>query len=213
MALTRRQAEVLHFIAAFIRDKGFSPSYEELCSGLGVSSLATVHKHVLTLEHKGFLKRGPHQSRSIDLGQRYFQESRRRSRQRSGEPSSSIVLPLLGRIAAGKPLEAIENPETISLADFAGQKDVFVLQVKGDSMIDDHIMDGDYILVERTDSADDGEVVVVLVEGNDATLKRMYRESGSRIRLQPANAAMEPIVKPAEAVKVQGRLIGVLRRY
>ena len=211
MALTRRQWEVLEFVAGFIRRSGYSPSYEEICAGLNVSSLATVHKHVCTLEQKGFLQRGAHQSRSIELGPRYQQESRRRAREQ--KVAAAGALPLLGRIAAGRPLEAIENPETISLADFAGKKDVFVLQVRGDSMVDDHILDGDYILVERADTARNGEVVVALVEGQDATLKRFYREQDGRVRLQPANASMAPIVLPADQVGVQGRLIGILRRF
>ncbi len=224
MALTRRQWQVLDYIAGFIRDNGYSPSYEELCAGLDVSSLATVHKHVSTLEQKGFLVRGPHQSRSIDLGARYQQESRRRARAHRGGATPSRgagappgtplgTLPLVGRIAAGRPLEAVENPESISLNDFAGQKDVFVLLVKGDSMTEDHILDGDYILVERADSAHNGDVVVALVEGSDATLKRFFLEGDGRVRLQPANAAMAPILLPAAAVRIQGRLIGVLRRY
>jgi repressor LexA len=211
MALTRRQWQVLDFIAAFIRERGYSPSYEELCEGLRVSSLATVHKHVSTLQQKGFLVRGPHQSRSIDLGPRYQQETRKRARAQRSAGNGS--LPLLGRIAAGRPLEAIENPESISLADFAGQKDVFVLQVKGDSMIEEHILDGDYILVERTSTARSGDVVVALVDSGEATLKRFLPQDDGRIRLQPANAAIAPIIVPAESVQVQGKLIGVLRRY
>ncbi len=211
MALTRRQWQVLDFIAAFIRERGYSPSYEELCEGLRVSSLATVHKHVSTLQQKGFLVRGPHQSRSIDLGPRWVQENRKRAR--AQRTAIAGALPLLGRIAAGRPLEAIENPESISLADFAGQKDVFVLQVKGDSMIEEHILDGDYILVERASTARGGDVVVALVEGGEATLKRFLPQEDGRVCLQPANAAMEPIVVPAESVQIQGKLIGVLRRY
>ncbi len=214
MALTRRQWQVLDFIAGFIREQGYSPSYEELCAGLEVSSLATVHKHVSTLQQKGFLVRGPHQSRSIELGGRYHQETRKRAReQRHLAAAGTGTLPLLGRIAAGRPVEAVETPESISLADFAGKKEVFVLQVKGDSMMEDHILDGDYILLERTQAAHNGDVVVALVDGADATLKRFFWEADGRVRLQPANASMAPLVLPAEAVKVQGRLIGVLRRY
>ena len=213
MALTRRQWQVLEFIVGFIRERGYSPSYEEICEGLGVSSLATVHKHVSTLEQKGFLVRGPHQSRSIEFGARYYQEARKRAREQRTMASATTTLPLLGRIAAGRPLEAVENPETISLADFAGKKDVFVLQVKGDSMIEEHILDGDYILVERTQVAQNGDVVVALVEGVEATLKRFYREPDGRLRLQPANPAMAPIILAPEAVQIQGRLIGILRRY
>jgi repressor LexA len=123
-----------------------------------------------------------------------------------------MTLPLLGRIAAGHPLEAVENPESISLADFTRSKEVYVLQVKGESMQDEHIMDGDYVLVEKADTARDGEIVVALVDGTDATLKRIYRE-GETTRLQPSNAAMNPILLPASSVQVQGRVIGVLRKY
>ena len=208
MVLTRRQREAMDFIADFLRERGYSPSFEEIGRGLRLSSLATVHKHVSTLERKGFLKRGYNQSRSLEPGPKFLQEARR-----AREEKSAMELPLLGRIAAGQPLEAPEQAETISLSDFAGQKDVFVLQVKGESMIEEHIMDGDYILVEKTAKARNGELVVALVGGSENTLKRLYREPGGRIRLQPANAKMEPIRVPASEVSVQGRVIGVLRRY
>jgi repressor LexA len=127
---------------------------------------------------------------------------------------SSLVFPLLGRIAAGQPVEAVSNPETFSLADFSsGKGNIFVLRVKGDSMIDDHICDGDYILVEGADTAPNGEIVVALIAGTDATLKRIFREADGRVRLQPANTQMQPIVLSARDVKIQGRVIGVLRKY
>jgi repressor LexA len=126
----------------------------------------------------------------------------------------ALEFPLLGRIAAGQPVEAIANPETFSLGDFAaGKSNIFVLKVKGDSMIDDHICDGDYILVEGGDTAQNGEIVVALTDGTDATLKRFFHEGNGKVRLQPANAQMEPIVVPARNVKIQGRVIGVLRKY
>jgi repressor LexA len=123
-----------------------------------------------------------------------------------------VVLPLLGRIAAGQPIEAVENPETISLADFVKSKEVFVLEVRGESMQDEHILDGDYVLVEKTRTAHNGDIVVALVDQNDATLKRLYRE-GENVRLQPSNVNMKPIIVPAASVDVQGRVIGVLRKY
>ena len=123
-----------------------------------------------------------------------------------------MSLPLMGRIAAGRPLEALENPESISLSDFTRSKEVYVLQVTGESMQDEHIVNGDYVLVEKTKSAHDGEIVVALVNGSDATLKRIYME-GNKIRLQPSNATMQPIVVPSASVVVQGRVIGVLRKY
>jgi repressor LexA len=126
----------------------------------------------------------------------------------------ALEFPLLGRIAAGQPVEAVANPETLSLGDFArGKSNIFVLRVKGNSMVDDHICDGDYILVEGADTAENGEIVVALIEGTDATLKRFFRQPQGRVRLQPANAQMDPIVLPASDVKVQGKVIGVLRKY
>ena len=121
-------------------------------------------------------------------------------------------LPLLGRIAAGRPVETLQNPENISLADITRSKDVFVLEVRGDSMQDEHIVSGDYVMVEKTKNAHDGEIVVALVDGAETTLKRFYKE-GDRVRLQPANATMQPIMVPAELVQIQGRVIGVLRKY
>ena len=206
MALTRRQRQVYDFIAEFVQSHGYSPSFEEIGEGLGLNSLATVHKHITNLEKKGLLKRDYNRSRSIDL-----LPPRGRMRQAMAAAANSS-LPLVGRIAAGRPVEALENPETISLGDFSRSKDVFVLQVRGESMQDEHIVDGDYVIVEKTATARDGEIVVALVRGSDATLKRLYNE-GHRIRLQPSNAAMQPIIVDAAEVQIQGRVIGVLRKY
>ena len=208
MALTRRQKQVYDFISGFVDKNGYSPSYEEIADGLGLSSLATVHKHISNLEEKELLRRDYNRSRSIEL-------LRPRGRMKQAFPvaaESSMSLPLMGRIAAGRPLEALENPESISLADFTRSKEVYVLQVTGESMQDEHIVNGDYVLVEKTNVARDGEIVVALVNGSDATLKRIYVE-GSKVRLQPSNAAMQPNMVPAAAVQVQGRVIGVLRKY
>ena len=207
MAITKRQRQVYDFIHGFVQKNGYSPSFEEIGEGLGLSSLATVHKHVTNLEKKGLLKRDYNRSRSIDV-----LPVRGLFKRQAQKAPSEIALPLMGRIVAGQPIEAVENPETISLGDITRSKDVFVLQVKGESMKDEHIVDGDYVLVEKTQSARDGEIVVALVEGTDATLKRLYRE-GSNIRLQPSNVAMKPIVVPAKSVNIQGRVIGVLRKY
>ena len=206
MVLTKRQKQVLDFLVHFINRHGYSPSFEEIASGLDLTSLATVHKHLATLEKKGFIRRGYNQSRSIEVMAlpRPVREDVARH---------AVELPLRGRIAAGQPLEAIENPETISLGDFTRSKNVYVLQVKGDSMVDDHILDGDYVLVEQTETANNNDIVVALVHEEEATLKRFFREPSGRIRLQPANAAMAPILLPAKEVKIQGRVIGVLRRY
>jgi repressor LexA len=207
MAITKRQREVYDFIHDFVQQKGYSPSFEEIGGGLGLSSLATVHKHISNLEKKGLLKRDYNRSRSIDV-----LPARGLFKRQPPKPSTELALPLMGRIAAGQPIEAVEHPETISLGDITRSRDVFVLQVKGESMKDEHIVDGDYVMVEKTNTARDGEIVVALVEGSDATLKRIYRE-GARVRLQPSNAEMAPIMVPAKAVQVQGRVIGVLRKY
>src|SRR3954469_18584940 len=204
MALTKRQKQIYDYIADFVQRNGYSPSFEEIGGGMGLSSLATVHKHISNLEKKGLIKRDYNRSRSIDV-----LPPKGRMKQSMSAP---LALPLLGRIAAGQPIEAVQNPETISLGDFTGSKDVFVLQVRGDSMQDEAILDGDYVLVEKTQSAHNGEIVVALVGGADATLKRIYRE-GESTRLQPSNAAMKPIIVPAAQVQVQGRVIGVLRKY
>ena len=126
--------------------------------------------------------------------------------------NTTMVLPLVGRIAAGQPIEAVQSNETISLADFVRSKEVFVLEVRGDSMQDEAILNGDYVMVEKSRTAHNGDIIVALVEGTDATLKRFYRE-GENIRLQPSNASMKPIIVPAASVEVQGRVIGVLRKY
>jgi repressor LexA len=205
MAITRRQRQVYDFISGFVQQNGYSPSFEEIGNGLGLSSLATVHKHVSNLEKKGLLRRDYNRSRSIDV-------LPVRGLFKRQVKTAEIALPLMGRIAAGQPIEAVETPETISLGDITRSRDVFVLQVKGESMRDEHIVDGDYVLVEKADNARDGEIVVALVDGTDATLKRLYRE-GNDIRLQPSNTAMKAIIVPARSVKVQGRVIGVLRKY
>jgi repressor LexA len=223
----------------FINKQGYSPSFEEIGEGLGLSSLATVHKHMQTLEKKGFIRRGYNQSRSVEVvavpGSVPFAKTAVRpfGRNKAGAAASkgkllgampmevapapllgNMEFPLLGRIAAGRPVEAIPNPETFSFGDFtSGRNNLFVLRVKGDSMIDDHICNGDYILVEGTQTADNGDIVVALIEGTDATLKRFFRETNGKVRLQPANAQMDPIVVSARDVKIQGRVVGVLRKY
>jgi repressor LexA len=238
MALTRRQKQVLDFLVGFINRHGYSPSFEEIGESLKLSSLATVHKHLETLERKGFIRRGYNQSRSVEVvavpgsvpfaktAMRAFGRAKLTGGMSKGAARATeaeqtlpgllgnLEFPLLGRIAAGQPVEAIPNPETLSLGDFAhGKGNIYVLRVKGDSMVDDHICDGDYILVEGTDTAENGEIVVALTGGTDATLKRLFREPNGRVRLQPANAQMDPIVLPAREVKIQGRVIGVLRKY
>ncbi|HUB33539.1 MAG TPA: transcriptional repressor LexA [Bryobacteraceae bacterium] len=205
MALTKRQKQVLDFIAGFVDDNGYCPSYEEIARGLELASLATVHKHISVLESKGYLKRGFNQSRSLELAPKYLQER--------GRPKTALEVPLVGRIAAGAPMEAVEQREVLNFADFAGARDTFALEVRGDSMIEDHICDGDMILAERATDVRDGDIVVALVAGSEATLKRYYRENEETVRLQPANAALSPIMVPARDVQIQGRLLAVLRKY
>ena len=200
MAVTRRQKEILDFLETFVSRNGYSPSFEEIARGMGLKSLATVHKHITNLEKKGMLDRVHNRSRSIDVlppGTR---------------TRSSLKLPLAGRIAAGQPVEQVEGSETISLADVVGNRDVFALEVRGDSMRDEHIINGDYVLVERTRIAHQGEIVVALVHGAETTLKRFFPE-GNLVRLQPANIEMDPIYVPAGQVAIQGRVLGVLRKY
>ena len=206
MALTKRQKQVLDFIATFVDDNGYCPSFEEIARGLQLASLATVHKHISVLETKSYLKRGFNQSRSLELTPKYVQEQRRT------KPSSTEI-PMLGRIAAGAPIEAVEQREVLNFADFARDGNTYALEVRGNSMIDDHICDGDLILLERVSQARDGDIVVALVKGTETTLKRFYREAGDMIRLQPANAALKPIFVPTRDLEIQGRLLAVLRKY
>src|SRR5215469_5718667 len=149
MAITRRQKEVIDFLDGFVKKNGYSPSYEEIAAGLGLSSLATVHKHITNLQNKGLLQRAHNRSRSIDVLPPRSKKAAER-------------LPLVGRIAAGKPVEAIETAESISLGDIIGNREVFALEVRGDSMRDEHIVSGDYVLVERTRTAREGEIIVAL---------------------------------------------------
>ncbi len=208
MALTRRQKQVMDFIARYQSEHGYSPSYEEIAEGLGLASLATVHKHIGALEAKHYLRRRYNQSRSLELTPKFFQEQRRLRRE-LGAPE----IPLLGRIAAGAPVEAVPGSERLELGDFLSRQDLFALEVRGDSMIEDHICAGDLVLVERTPEIRDGDIVVALIGATEATLKRFYRESETTARLQPANAQMEPIRVPLSELQIQGRVLAVLRKY
>ena len=198
MALTRRQREIYDFVRGFVGERGYSPSLEEIGAHFGLSSVATVHKHVQHLVEKGLLKKAWNRSRSVE----------------PVEEEGGSTLPLLGTVSAGAPIEAIEGDESIAVpAEMAGRPgERFVLQVRGDSMIEDQIADGDWVVVEKRSEARDGETVVALVGGSDATLKRFYR-SGSRVRLVPANEKMQPIEVAAEDVAIRGVLRGLIRRY
>lgn len=209
MALTPRQKEVLDFLVNFTERSGYSPSYEEIGQGLQLNSLATIHKHITALAEKGYLKRRYNESRSIEVSEDYRKQETERIRGRV----ALLEVPLLGRIAAGAPVESVAGNESLNIGDFAASPNTFALQVRGDSMIEDHIMSGDYVLVEKMETARDGEIVVALVDGLETTLKRFYRETDNRARLQPANASMEPIVVPLDRLQIQGRVLAVLRKY
>jgi repressor LexA len=198
--LTKRQREILDYLNDFIQQHGYAPSLEEIGRRFGLSSLATVHKHLTNLQEKGFIKRAWNRSRSVELVPTRL----------SGR---SIELPMLGYVAAGVPIEAVASAETIFVPDsLVGKRDTYVLRVRGDSMIDEQIRDGDFVIVEDRKTADNGEMVIALINGSDVTLKKFYRE-GPNIRLQPANPAVQPIVVDSGRVQVQGVVIGVMRRY
>ena len=201
MPLTRRQKEILDYLARHIERKGYAPTIDEIAQHFGLSSLATVHKHLTNLQDKGLLKREWNRSRALELVPTQVRVQ-------------AVELPLLGRVAAGTPIEAIESKETIFVPeDMVGRRETYVLQVKGDSMIDEQIRDGDYVIVENRKTARDGEMVIALLGGENATLKKLYREGGGKVRLQPANARMKPIFVDQDDLTVQGVVIGVLRRY
>lgn len=203
MPLTRRQKQILDHIGDYIADRGYAPSFEEIAEHFGYSSLATVHEHLSNLERKGYIRKTYNESRSIELVEK-------------GNASASMVdLPLLGTVAAGLPIEAIQDTETLSVPPdmIRRNRENYVLRVQGNSMIDESIRDGDYIVVSSQDTADDGQMVVALVRGDSATVKKLYRERGGRIRLQPANPTMEPIIEDARDVQIQGVVVGVIRKY
>ena len=203
--LTVRQREILNFIREFQRDHGVSPTHREICAEFGFSSYGTVHKHLKLLEQKGYLKRAWNQKRGVQLKKPKTGES---------ELLSGREVPFYGRIAAGQPIEAIASDEVIAVPDHLlarGANGHYVLQVVGDSMIDEGIQDGDLVVVSRRDRAEPGEMVVTMVN-DEVTLKRFYPE-GDEVRLQPANPTMQPLRFPARDVVVQGIVVGLMRRY
>jgi repressor LexA len=203
----------LEFIAQFLSENEYSPSFEEIAEGLGLASIATVHKHLTALESKGYLKRSFNQSRALELAPKYYKEQRVHRREAAMREPRGVQTPLLGVIAAGRPIETYSQPETLAFPEFAGSRNVYALEVRGESMIEDHIVEGDYVLVEQTDRVRNGEIVVALVDGAETTLKRFYHESDGTVRLQPANSSMEPIRLPAAQVAIQGRVLAVHRKY
>ena len=202
MNLTPRQVDVIVAIRNYRHLHGYAPTMQELADQLGTSKV-TIFEHVGALEKKRMLRRDKHKARSLEII----------SEELLPDEDRSTKLPLLGNIAAGSPIEAVENREEIDLEQlFMSRSGVYVLRVRGDSMIDDHLCDGDYVVIERRETARNGEQVVALLDTGEATLKRFYRE-GSMIRLQPSNTEMAPIYAPAANVSIQGKVLGVLRKY
>ncbi|KPJ70795.1 hypothetical protein AMJ51_00905 [Microgenomates bacterium DG_75] len=202
VTLYKRQKQILDFISQYIQKNGYSPTLTEIAHAIGVSSLATVHEHLSAMEKKGVIKRYEGSVRGIELVDKKL-----------GQLTHGIELPIMGFIAAGKPIEPHTDPNAsvhISPSLLTGKKRAFVLQVKGDSMIDEGILDGDYVVIEQKETANNGEIVVALLENGFATLKRFFKEA-TRIRLEPANAKMSPIF--AKNVKIQGKVVGVIRRF
>ena len=248
MALTRRQREILDFIADFIRTRRYSPSLEEIAQHFHLSSVATVHKHVSNLEKKAFIKRSWNRSRSIDLLMTEIPSASGTVAEapipfrspRSGnvrpatlegaiqameggteldasdvdEVSATSRLPLLGRVAAGQPIEAVIDREALTVpASMLGRQKCFVLQVTGNSMIGEHIQDGDYVIVEQRERAHDGEKVIALLGDGEATLKTYFHDADGTVRLEPANPAHETIRVRDTSLRIQGVVIGVMRKY
>jgi repressor LexA len=199
--LTKRQREILDYLADFIQQHGYAPSLEEIGRRFGLSSLATVHKHLTNLQEKGFIRRAWNRSRSVEL-----------IPTRAG--ARSLELPLMGYVAAGAPIEAVTAAESIAVPESLVRKpeETYVLRVRGDSMIDEHITDGDFVIVEDRKTAENGEMVIALLNGADVTLKTFFKDDG-KIRLQPANPTMQPIAIDAADLQIQGVVVGVMRKY
>lgn len=225
--LTRKQHELIRYIQAKLEETGVSPSFEEMKEALDLKSKSGVHRLISALEERGFIRRLPNRARALEVLKQpedvsskapvakpgTVVELKRPEPARPAPANDVIEIPLHGRIAAGVPIEAMETAAMLPVpAALLGSGEHYALEVSGDSMIDAGILDGDYALIRRTDTARDGEIVVALVRGEEATLKYLRRESG-RVRLDPANAAYEPQVYDPSEVVVQGKLAGLLRRY
>ena len=199
--LTKKQKQVLDYIKEFVQEHNYAPTYEEIAAGIGLSSPSTIYVHVVNLIVKGYLTKRWNANRSLELPED------------SVAPPAVVEAPVLGYIAAGLPIEAVEFPESIGLpADMIGKNETYVLRVKGDSMIEDHIMDGDYVIVEKRDWAHDGAMVVALIGKSEATLKRLRHER-DKIILDPSNPTYKSMVFDADEVTVQGVVVGILRKY
>ncbi len=201
MPLTKRQREILDFLNQYGESNGFAPSFEEIAEQFNYNSLATVHEHLSNLERKGYIKRSYNESRAIEiLPSEVFPKA--------------VELPLLGSVAAGQPLEEMSTDQTVAVPEsFVGRGSHYVLRVKGNSMVDEQIRDGDYVVVRERENADNGEMVIALVDGNAATVKRYFRERDGRVRLQPANEQLSPMFYKDADLRIQGIVVGVLRRY
>lgn len=201
--ITPKQQAVLNFVRSFLTERGYAPTIAEIGQGLGLSSPSTVHKHLKTLVEKGHLDAMPGRSRGISV----------KTEQEPIEHTICVEVPLLGRVTAGLPIEMNEIPDSIALPEpMLGRGETFVLEVRGESMIDEAIKDGDYVIVEKRDSARNGDMVIACIDNNEVTLKRIYRE-GSHVRLQPSNPTMKPIIVENRDVTVKGIVIGILRKY
>jgi repressor LexA len=203
MPLTKRQREILTFLEGYIRDHGYAPSFEEIAEHFRFQSLATVHEHLSNLERKGYIRRSYNESRSVEVLP-------------PRGTTGATDIPLLGKVAAGMPIEALMHHESISVPDEMLPRrggPNYALRVAGDSMIDEHITDGDFVVVHGRQSAENGEMVIALVNGAEATVKKFYREPGGWIRLQPANQAMPALRFQESDVLIQGVVVGVIRRY
>ena len=202
MPLTKRQKQIVDSLADSIEKNGFAPSFEEIAEHFSFNSLATVHEHLTNLERKGYIRRSHNESRSIEMVPPRGQ-------------TGATELPLLGAVAAGEPIEALMSGETMAVPnDLIPRRGAsYVLKVRGDSMIDEHIEDGDFVVVNGRNTADNGEMVIALISGTSATVKRFYRETGGWIRLQPANEKMRPIRAHENDVLIQGVVVGVIRKY
>lgn len=202
ITLYKRQRQIVDFIAQYIQKNGYSPTLQEIADAIGVSSLATVHEHLQALQRKKVIKKFEGAVRGIELVDRTFLKI-----------TDSVDLPLMGFIAAGSPIEPHTDPNAtfkVSPELITGKKRAYVLQVKGKSMIEDHIDDGDFVVIEETGEVNNGDIVVALLDNGLATLKRFYKEV-TRVRLEPANSAMSPIY--ATNVQIQGRVVGLIRKF
>ena len=202
MPLTKRQREILDYLGSYDEKNGYAPTFEEIADYFNYNSLATVHEHLSNLERKGYIKRHYNESRAITIVP-------------SDVFSRSLELPLLGTVAAGAPVEAVESNETIAVPEgFVGSRGShYVLRVKGNSMIDEQIRDGDFVVVQERKSASNGEMVIALIDGSAATVKRFFKERDGRVRLQPANESLAPMYYRDADLAIQGIVVGVLRRY